>query len=141
MTHQAHFSRPIVNRLRRFTAAWCAGLVVLLSILSVSPELHAWLHERPAAEFASANGAACRHAGCVGERTGSAIPADTGLHDDAGCAITLFAQGVPLLLSAPVLPAAERRVVAVVFRVRDAILIPTERWRCPPAHAPPQSLS
>lgn len=91
--------------LTRLTASLGAALVLVLTILAVSPALHAWLHDEPAD---AAPHATCSH--------GHAHPApDRGDHlpaapahaadDDAGCVVTLFAQGGSELAVAPaVLP-------------------------------------
>lgn len=76
----------------RFAASFAAALVLVLTVLAVSPALHAWLHSD------SATHSACSH------DHGPFPPGPSDEHgDDAGCVVTLFAHGGAELAVAPAL--------------------------------------
>lgn len=66
----------------RLTAIGAAALVMALTVLASSPQLHAWLHGH---EAAKPPGHAASHAHPFSPE---------GLDDDDGCVVTLFAQGI-----------------------------------------------
>ncbi len=78
--------RPLAVPLHRALAVLCAGLVLALSLVAVSPELHEWLHSAEQEHT-------CHH------HHQKAKPSVEHEHD---CAVVLFASGVDL----PVAPVA-----------------------------------
>lgn len=106
--------------LRRFTAVLGVVLVVLLNVLAASPELHAWVHGHEAH---------AEHVGTAGEPVGA--------DDDSGCAITLFAHGVPGLLIFFLLVLARPLVRSIVLRAGDWLAAAQPRYWHVPSHAPP----
>jgi len=121
-----------------FTALLCAGLVGVLSLLAVSPTAHAFLHEAQAdADPAPGGPADCGHHDCAGRDQATRGHSDSAPADDAGCVVTLFTHGVPVVFDLPALPAAGP--LGEVFRgCADAVaLIVTGQHLHPLAHAPP----
>jgi hypothetical protein len=82
----------------RFTAALGAALVLVLTILAVSPSLHAWVHAEPAD--------AAPHAKCSHGHDHHDAPASA--DDEAGCIVNLFSQGGSELVALPALLPAPR---------------------------------
>lgn len=120
------------------TALLCAGLVGVLSLLAVSPSAHALLHAGGGEAVPVAGRTAdCDHAGCAGGDRESSRPADSSPADDAGCVVTLFTHGVPVVFDLPTLPAAARVVEAVLGRAGEVQLTVAGRHLHPLAHAPP----
>jgi hypothetical protein len=93
-----------------------AGLVFALGLLSVSPKAHAHLHGHDSDEHHS-------HAPAA--------------HDDAGCAITLFQNGVTTPLDLPRLDTPEYQRISTLPATGDTRLIPISHHRLPPACGPP----
>jgi hypothetical protein len=109
-------SRRSENPLFRATALVAALCVLMLAVFAASPALHAELHA------GAPDGA--HHAVPVGE-TGHV------------CAVTLFAQGVPVLLVFCLLMLARPRVAAVTLRADDELVASRPRYGHVPSHAPP----
>jgi len=78
------FPCPRVTRLpHRLTAALSAALVLVLNLLAVWPDGHAWLHGHRVEPAC-----ACPH-----EKTEADAPAEPESESDHGCIVSLFAQG------------------------------------------------
>src|SRR5688572_6250609 len=86
----AHLSAAMPARLWRVVAALAAGMVMLLALTNVSPELHAWLHENAQPD---ASHVCPHHAAHSTSNSASHVPSSTD-DDTHQCAITLFSQGV-----------------------------------------------
>lgn len=108
-----HSDRP--GRLQRVLAGWLAALVFALSLLAFAPSLHARLHDH------------------AHDHDATAVS-----HDDAGCAVTLFQQGVTTPLSLPSLgkPAPATRLL--VLRAPDAVPLSAAPQRLRPVRGPPR---
>lgn len=89
---------PSPSLLSRFTAVLGAALVLVLTILAVSPSLHAWVHAEPAD---SALHTKCSHGHHHHDAPASA-------DDEAGCIVNLFSQGGSELVALPALLPAPR---------------------------------
>jgi hypothetical protein len=88
--------------LTRLTASLGVALVLVLTVLAVSPALHAWLHKTPPTV------APCGH----DHGPAPHAPDDDHDHnDDAGCVVTLFAHGGSELAAAPTLLVAPARAL------------------------------
>jgi len=129
-----------MGRFKRFTALACAGLVMVLTVLAASPELHALLHESHD-EAGSAQGkmTGCDHGGCASKLPGAGDHSGSLPLDDVGCVVTLYSQGLPVVLDVPALPAIEHIIETVVARPRDAALVAAVRHLRPPTQAPPRA--
>ncbi len=112
-THQA-------SPLTRTVAVLAAGLVLVLGLLTVSPELHASLHGP------DESGAHADHE--------SEAPVGDADHE---CAVTLFAHGVEALLVFCLLMLARPLARSVVLRATDKIAVARPRYWLVPSHAPP----
>ena len=113
---------------QRLAASGCLGLVLVLNLLSASPELHSWLHETEA--VAGDHG----HGDCEGGD--ASTPAAHA--DDAACVITQFANGqVGAEAALTVVVSATLREIAILpdrtapFSGRSHVLLP-------PGCGPPQ---
>ena len=117
-----------ISRFRSGVAALLASLVFALGLLAWMPDVHARLH-------AQGNNVACssRH-------DDSAADHSSPTADEAGCVVTLFAQGLPAPMAAPVpLP------VLLLAETPDAIAAqaapaPSPERLHPPALAPPAAV-
>ena len=96
-----------LTSLHRLLAAGCVALVLALTVLAVSPSLHAWLH---------------------GEKQ---------LDTDDGCAVVLFAQGVTAGLAAIVAVVGALRVLAEELPKPHQLLLEAPRFQFPPGCGPP----
>jgi hypothetical protein len=112
-------SRPTL--LARSTASLAIGLVLALTVLAASPELHERLHGHEAAA------AAVHHDG---------IPAAGVQADDSddGCVVTLFAQGVVLALAILALAFTGQTLRIADFADFDRLIPESPRY----LHLPPQ---
>lgn len=120
MLRQIH-NRP--SLLARLTALLSVGLVLVLTVLASSPELHERIHGHQA----EAGGG--HHAG---------IPADGAKPDsDDGCVVTLFAQGVTLALAVVALAFTGETRRAASFALFDRITPEAPRYLHLPTQAPP----
>lgn len=106
--------------LARVTAVLAVGLVLALSLLSVSPELHGWLHGPEGA----------------GEHADHEAEAPVG-DSDHSCAVTLFAHGVETLLVFCLLLLARPLARSTVWPAGDEIAAAYPRYWHVPSHAPP----
>jgi hypothetical protein len=108
----------------RMTAGLAIALVLLLTVLASSPELHERLHGRHAE---AASGA---HQDGV---TANGAAAD----DDDGCIVTLFAQGIVLALALLVLAVTGRTLRNASIEHLDRLLPEATRYLHLPTQAPP----
>ncbi len=104
---------PALRPFHRFIAAGSALLVLLLTVLAVSPQLHADLHAHDAATEA--------------------------VHADDGCVISLFASGVTAAPSALLLAVPPTTHVAATFSPRTEIFVSPPRYLHQPERGPPLS--
>jgi hypothetical protein len=111
--------------LAQAVASFAAVLVLALTVLAASPELHRLLHgheEAPAS--AAGNG-------------GHHQPADDG---DEGCVVTLFAQGIVLALAAFALAFAGRILRLIDFDRDDRVFAVAPGFLHLPSQGPPLGL-
>lgn len=108
-----------LTRLAAFLGVLC---VVALTVLAVSPELHAALHA--AAETG--------HADCPAHADQSPAGAD-----EHACVVTLFAGGVVPLLVFCLLVLAGLRIRGLRLPTADEFAAAFPRYRLAPSHAPP----
>jgi hypothetical protein len=113
--------------LTQATASFAAILVLVLTVLAASPELHERLHGHTPLVSGAAN-----HSG--------AKPAQGLPDDDDGCVVTLFAQGIVLPLAILALAFAGRilRLVDACADSRLSAVAP--RFLLLPSQAPPLGL-
>jgi hypothetical protein len=102
-------------------AVSCAVFVLFLAALAVSPRLHAWIHGVQDVD------PCCSHSHHEGTP-----------HDDSGCAVSLFAQGLVVdeVFRCPDGPIELRS--APVEGIDDCGAAPHAAHRLPPGRAPPQ---
>ena len=117
-----------INRLPslglRFTALFSAVVVVILSVFSASPALHAWLH-------AQEQGAAPHHATAAGHDKPQSD------QDEDGCAIVMFANGVIAASLGLVAIIAVWQFINLVVRVEADVRWQSPRYWLPPLCGPP----
>ena len=129
MTRPTPSTLPLATR---FTAALGAALVLVLTILAVSPSLHAWVHAEPAD---SAAHAACSHGHA---HPTVPAPAPDSCDDDSGCIVNLFAQGGSELVAAPALLPAPRLADLGTFLSPSDFCAPSApAYLLPPGCGPP----
>jgi hypothetical protein len=105
----------------RITALLAVFLVLVLTVLAASPELHERMHGH--APGAPAHAAA---------HPGAAVP-----DDDDGCVVTLFAQGIVLALALFALAFTGQRLRLADFAVFDRIPPAAPSYLFLPTQAPP----
>lgn len=110
----------------RFVAGLCATLVLLLAVLAACPAAHAWIHGHDRPAVPSAN-----HGGAHGQNQASP--------DDDGCAVTVFAHGVVSTAIFAALAGAFFLLISPMAPPREALCLPSPRYRLPPLCGPPQS--
>jgi hypothetical protein len=136
-----HLTAHLPARLWRAVAVFAVGLVLLLTTSSVSPELHAWLHDKTQPQDA---GHACahhhHHSHAHGGETHDsdardfpAAPAD----DDHGCAVTVFAHGIVAQATACFAQPCEGILRAVNHRAFERLALAQPRFLHLPPQAPP----
>jgi hypothetical protein len=115
-------SRRPESLLNRVTALLAAGCVLVLTVLAVSPELHAGLHAKVDAT----------HADCAHHDAEAPV-------GEAGhaCVVTLFSHGAMALLVFCLLILARPTVAGLTQRASDEIIVAQPRYRLVPSHAPP----
>ena len=119
----------------RLTAALGAALVLVLTILAVSPSLHAWVHAEPAD---SASHATCSHGHAHHSHAPAPAPAPDSCDDDSGCIVNLFAQGGSELVTAPAVLQAPRLADLGTFLSPSAFCAPSApAYLLPPGCGPP----
>jgi hypothetical protein len=112
--------------------AWMgSALVLLLTFTSVSPELHAWLHDRGQDHVSHG---ACTHQHAAKDSIPSS---DADARANHECAVTLFAHGVvhhaATLLTLP----CEGILRAVDYRAFERLALAQPRFLHLPPQAPP----
>jgi hypothetical protein len=124
MPRARHRRLPLLTQA---TASFAAILVLVLTVLAASPELHERLHGH-----GPESAGATHHAG---SRPAQGLP-----DDDDGCVVTLFAQGVVLPLAILALAFAGRvlRLIEVCVDSRFSAVAP--RFLLLPSQAPPLGL-
>jgi hypothetical protein len=111
----------------RATASLAVALVLALTVLGASPDLHERLHRHgPGAAGTSQHG---------GGHSPSGQPAD-----EDGCVVTLFTQGVVLALALLVLAFAGRTLSLLDLDPRDREAPAAPRYLRLPTQAPPVGL-
>jgi hypothetical protein len=120
----ATWTQPRSSLLTRSTASLAVLLVLALTVLSASPELHERLHGHHAATSAQRDGAPAQAA-----------------DNDEGCVVTLFAQGLVLALGMIALAFAGRALVRFHFAPSDRVFPEAPRYLHLPKQAPPFGLS
>jgi hypothetical protein len=106
------------------TAALAIVLVLALTVLASSPELHERLHGH--------------HPGAASAAHQDGIPADGAKADnDDGCIVTLFAQGVVLALALVALAFTGQRLHAESFELFERVVPEAPRYLHLPTQAPP----
>ncbi|MFO1447576.1 MAG: hypothetical protein U1F61_05420 [Opitutaceae bacterium] len=116
--------------LHRLTAGLGASLVLLLGVLTVSPEAHAWLHALPD------DGAdACHH----GHAHGSHAPHVPVTTSDEGCVVELFSQGVDVAGAACVLDVHPNLGVDGSAVAPEELHLSPPRYLWQPERGPPGS--
>ena len=103
MTRMADQPGPI----RRLFSAGASALVLLLTVLAASPELHAWVH---------------------GDAAG---------HDDSGCVIALFGHGVSLAAGGDTLVVTPMEWQAAPPPAVEELLLTAPRYLRQPERGPP----
>jgi hypothetical protein len=110
-----------------------ALLTLVLGVLAVTPELHAWLHGH--AHGSAMSVAACGHAHDANHP--SHADHDPVADSDAGCVVQLFAQGVDSGLAPSVSVPAPEGVVAETPRAPEALALAPTRYLRQPERGPP----
>jgi hypothetical protein len=115
--------------LSRAAASLAVALVLALTVLAASPDLHERLH---------GNGP-----GVAGTSHHDAGRSDGGraADDEDGCVVTLFAQGIVLALALLVLALAGRTLRLPAFGPGDRVSPAAPRYLRLPTQAPPVGLS
>jgi hypothetical protein len=114
-----------VTLLAQAVASFAATLVLALTVLAASPELHRLLHGHEDAPASTAAGGSHRQ------------PADDG---DEGCVVTLFAQGIVLALVAFALAFAGRILRLIAFDRDDRGFAVAPGFLHLPSQGPPIGL-
>jgi hypothetical protein len=115
--------------LTRSVASLGVALVLVLTVLAASPELHERLHGH--------GPVAAQPAQHDGGHSPGGQPAD----DEDGCVVTLFAQGVVLALALYALAFAGRTLRLLDLDPRDHEIPAAPRYLRLPTQAPPAGLS
>lgn len=113
----------------RAIAVASACMVMLLSLASVSPELHDWLHDSHIAKTDS-----CPHHHHHGAKGTSDSDQADAVHD---CAVTLFSHGVVHQAALAVVQPCEGLLRAVNFRAFQQLALAQPRYLHLPPQAPP----
>lgn len=127
-------SRPApttLSPLLRFIAAWCAALVLALTLFAASPVAHDWLH------------AAEKHHTCANHKSPEPAPAPRPLaHADADadtCAVVLFASGVEIAVGPVALTPPQLAVGSISPVTAAEFYLVSPRYLRQPERGPPQS--
>jgi hypothetical protein len=115
-------TRRPASLLNRATALLAALCVLVLTVLAVSPELHAGLHAESDAAHAD-----CAH-------HDADVPVGEAGHT---CVVTFFSHGAMALLVFCLLLLARPAVTGLNLRATDELVVPQPRYRLVPSHAPP----
>jgi len=125
--------RPALSmppRLWRVVASFAAGLVMVLTLSSVSPELHAWLH-KPGQDKSTTH--SCPHHGADST---SHAPGSNEV-EDHDCAVTMFSHGVVHHAVALLTQPCEGILRAVNYRAFERLALAQPRYLHLPPQAPP----
>ena len=106
----------------RATALLSVVMVMMLAVLSASPNLHAWLHSH---DGTSQHGQSGGHDQKAPDQ------------DDDGCAVVMFANGVIAASLAIVVIAGVLRFINLVVRVEADVRRQSPRYWLPPLCGPP----
>lgn len=131
--HSRDLKHVMPSAFSRVVAAFGAWLVMLLTLSSVSPELHAWLHASAKRDLQHT----CSHRHAHTHSAGSeSIPVspDSDNHD---CAVTLFAHGVVYHAANCVAQPYEGILRAVNYRAFKRLVLAQPRYLHLPPQAPP----
>jgi hypothetical protein len=123
------------SRLWRAVAALAVGLVMLLTLSAVSPELHTWLHVKETAEKPHACAHHAAHAP-TGHATHVPI-SDSGEGDSHECAVTMFSHGVVYHAGALLSQPCEGILRAANLRAFERLALAQPRFLHLPPQAPP----
>jgi len=123
---------PPLPLLTRLTASLAATVVLLLTVLAVSPALHAWVHGETLASSATGHGHAHGHT-CQHHPAEPAAPETC----DVGCVVTLFAQGGSELAIAPALLAPVSLCLIATLSVATVPVAAKPAHTLPPGCGPP----
>ena len=126
---------PSPSLLSRLTAVVGAALVLVLTILAVSPALHAWVHAEPAD---SAPHTLCSHGHAHPAHSDHLPVAPDHADDDAGCIVTLFAQGGSEIAVAPaILPSPRLAQIGDTLPLSVFCAPSAPAYLLPPGCGPP----
>ena len=107
----------------RLAAVLSVAMVLLLTVLAASPELHAWVHGPEEM---------VQHNGSGHEPVGDA---------DHECAVTLFASGISLLLAFFLVLLARVLIRNQALLSGDWLIVSRPHYWLVPSHAPPVGLN
>jgi hypothetical protein len=124
MPRKSHRRLPFLTQA---TASFAAILVLVLTVLAASPELHERLHGH-----GPESAGATHHSGA---RPAQGLP-----DDDDGCVVTLFAQGVVLPLAILALAFAGHVLRLIDSGADDRFFAASPRFLLLPSQAPPLGL-
>jgi hypothetical protein len=107
----------------RIVALLASALLLALTVLAASPELHERLHGMPAGSLASQH-----HQGHAD---------GTGADDEDGCIVTLFSQGAMIPVALLSLAAVVLARLAPLFAFVDRVVPGSPKYLRQPAQGPP----
>lgn len=126
------------KKISRVCAFLCIVQVCLLSLASVSPQIHAWAFH---SEQSAGNDCLDKHSGCSGlPDTAEEDKSQPDLPDDKDefCPVVLFAQGVILVDGLAIRPHVQLSVVAAIDAEPDTVWTSSFKGEVQ-ARAPPVS--
>lgn len=109
---------------QQLTAGFAAVLVLTLTVLAASPQLHDWVHGHGATPV-RANASAPGHDVSSAEQ------------DDYGCVVAVFANGVILAALGLLTVSALKQGMDLIPRVETVVYRQTPRYWLPPLCGPP----
>lgn len=121
-----HFNNRSPSWRQQLTAYFAAAVVLMLTVLAVSPQLHDWVHGNGSAPVKA-------HTSTPG------YTAQVADHDDSGCVVTIFANGVVLAALGLMAIAALWQSANFILRMETAAYRQTPRYWLPPLCGPPLS--
>ncbi|HUR56656.1 MAG TPA: hypothetical protein VM029_03030 [Opitutaceae bacterium] len=124
------------SRFARMVASLAAAMVMVLSLSTVSPELHAWLHDK--AQPQEQTHVCPHHAapGAAGHASHAPAP-DSDESDTHQCAVTMFSHGVVHHAAALLTQPCEGILRAVNYRAFERLALAQPRYLHLPPQAPP----
>ena len=128
-----HHLSATPSHLWRAVALLGAGLVMMLSLSSVSPEMHAWLHEK-ASESAPHK---CAHHGASAHSDSTANVPHSNEGEEDSCAVTMFSHGVVYQAGALLVRPCEGILRAINYRAFERLALAQPRFLHLPPQAPP----